>query len=88
MKTLEKSLWAKDKSENPYWVPVIFVLLGSTALKTDTILSFKWKLHWLRNPHTTRKKKKKNKSLSVYTVHCTIPKIRLEEHDLDVLQLG
>lgn len=41
MKTLEKSLWAKDKSENQYWVPVIFVLLGCTVLKTDTILSFK-----------------------------------------------
>lgn len=86
MKTLEKSLWAKDKSENPYWVPVISVLLGSTALKTDTILSFKWKLHWLRNPHTTRKKQKQK--ITVYTVPCTIPKIRLEEHDLDVLQLG
>lgn len=39
-------------------------------------------------PHHSQKKRRKKKSLSVYTVPCTIPKIRLEEHDLDVLQLG
>ena len=44
---LEKSLYARDKAENQYWLAVIFGLSSGTALKTDMIL--KWKSLNMKN---------------------------------------
>uniref|UniRef100_A0A3Q4I6Z1 Reverse transcriptase domain-containing protein n=1 Tax=Neolamprologus brichardi TaxID=32507 RepID=A0A3Q4I6Z1_NEOBR len=49
---LEKSLCARDKAENKYWIPGIFGSSGSAALKTCLIMSWK-SLHRLGN--TSRK---------------------------------